>query len=63
MQNIKIYCPLDGHVINFSNASNFHNDAFTMSFHTGIEGEPGKNYVFYIENIMGYWIEEVEDKE
>ena len=62
MDNIKIYCPVDGHVINFSNASNFYSDSHMISFHTGIEGEPGKNYVFYKANIMGYCIERMEDK-
>ena len=57
MDNTKIYCPVDGHAINFSNASNFCNDSHTISFHTKIEGEPGKNYVFYKANIMGYCIE------
>ena len=29
MDNIKIYCPMDGHTINFSNASNFYNDSIS----------------------------------
>ena len=62
MDNIKIYCPVDGHTINFSNTSNFYSDSHTISFHTGIEGKPGKNYVFYKANIMGYCIERMEDK-
>ena len=62
MDNIKIYCPINGNAINFNNASNFCNDSNTISFHTEIEGEPGKNYVFYKANIMGYCIERMEDK-
>ena len=58
MDNIKIYCPMDGHAINFSNASNFYSDSHMISFHA----EPGKNYVFYKANIMGYCIERMEDK-
>ena len=54
MDIIKIYCPMDGHTISFNNASNFYSDSHTISFHTGIEGKPGKNYVFYKANIMGY---------
>ena len=61
MDNIKIYCPVDGHTINFSNASNFYNDSHAICFHTGDEGEPGKNYVFYKANIMGYCIERMEE--
>ena len=62
MDIIKIYCPMDVHTISFSNASNFYSDSHTISFHTGIEGKPGKNYVFYKANIMGYCIERMEDK-
>lgn len=62
MDIIKIYCPMDGHTISFSNASNFYSDSHTISFHTGIEGKPGKNYVFYKANIMGYCIERMEEK-
>ena len=62
MDNIKIYCPINGNAINFSNASNFCNDSHTISFHTEIKGESGKNYVFYKANIMGYCIERMEDK-
>lgn len=61
MDNIKIYCPMDGHAINFSNASNFYSDSHAICFHTGIEGKPGKNYVFYKANIMGYCIERMEE--
>ena len=61
MDIIKIYCPVDGHVINFSNTSNFYSDSHMISFHTGIEGKPGKNYVFYKANIMGYCIERMEE--
>lgn len=61
MDNIKIYCPMDGHTISFSNASNFYSDSHTISFHTGIEGKPSKNYVFYKANIMGYCIERMEE--
>ena len=61
MDNIKIYCPMDGHTINFSNASNFYSDSHMISFHTGIEGKPGKNYVFYNANITGYCIERMEE--
>ena len=57
MDKIKIYCPINGNAITFSNASNFCNDSHTISFHTEIKGEPGKNYVFYKANIMGYCIE------
>ena len=60
MDNIKIYCPVNGHAINFSNASNFCNDSNIISFHTDDEGKPGKNYVFYKANIMGYCIERKE---
>ena len=57
MDIIKIYCPMDGHAISFSNASNFFSDSHTISFHTGIEAKPGKNYVFYQANIMGSCIQ------
>ena len=53
---------MDGHTINFSNASNFYNDSHAIYFHTGDEGKPGKNYIFYKSNIMGYCIERMEDK-
>ena len=63
MDNIKIYCPINGNAINFNNASNFCNDSHAISFHTEIEGEPGKNYVFYKSNIMGYCIERDDSNE
>ena len=56
MKNIRIYTLLDGHVINFSGATNITNNESMLIFDTN----KNRHYVFYKASIMGFCIEEEE---